>query len=159
MNKAKVIQFPIDRVNQNRGGVYAIFSKEEADSFMKYHELGVEWRNKHRKDTFYDGYPFNPPGEPLIEDLIWFTDEQKNFGVWILNKSNGDVVVNNEIEFGWSPFVRKSVAPPNEPVHIQSSEFRKHLVWFVDENGYGQYGVIQKDGEIWLPHPKENNHL
>lgn len=153
--KAKVIQFPIDRVQQNKGSVYAMFSKEEADSFMEYHQLGVEWRNKYRKQTFYEGYPQQPPGDALMEGLVWFTDEQKNFGVWVYNKSSSDIVVNEKIEFGWSPFVRKSVGPPNEPVHIQSAEFRKHLVWFVDEDGYGQYGVIKKGNEIWLPHPKE----
>lgn len=155
MTKAKIIQFPTDRVQQKKGGVYAIFPKEEADSFMKYHELGVEWRNNHRKQTFYEGYPFMPPGDPLIEGLVWFTDELKNFGVWVYNTSNQELKINEKIEFGWSPFVRKSVAPPNEPVHIQSADFRKHLVWYVDEEGYGQYGVIQKDGEIWLPHPKK----
>ena len=126
MTKAKVIQFPINRAiqNQSKAGVYAVFSKEEADSFMKYHELGVQWRNEHRKDTFYDGYPLKPPGEALIEGLVWFTDEQKNFGVWIHNRSGEDIAVNENIEFGWSPFVRKSVAPPNEPVHIQSAEFQ-----------------------------------
>lgn len=157
MAKAKVIQFPIDRVKQSTGSVYAMFPKEVADSFMKYHELGVEWRNKYRKQTFYEGYPYQPPSEPLIEGLVWFTDEQKNFGVWIYNKSGGEIEINEKVEFGWSPFVRKSVGPPNEPVHIQSADFRKHLVWYVDEDGYGQYGVIQKDGDIWLPHPKDDN--
>lgn len=156
MTKAKVIQFPIDRVQKSAGNVYDMFSKEEADSFMKYHELGIEWRNNYRKQTFYEGYPYQPPGEPLIDELIWFTDEQRNFGVWVCNKSGEEVIVNEKIEFGWSPFVRKSVGPPNEPVHIQSAEFRKCLVWFVDEEGYGQYGVIQNDKEIWLPHPKTN---
>jgi hypothetical protein len=152
---AKVIQFPTERVQQNSGSVYAMFSKEVADSFMKYHELGVEWRNNFRKQTFYEGYPYQPPCEPFVEGLVWFTDEQKNFGVWIYNKSNDEIIVNEKVEFGWSPFVRKSVGPPNEPVHIQSADFRKHLVWFVDEDGYGQYGVIQNNGEIWLPHPKQ----
>ncbi|OIJ13360.1 hypothetical protein BKP35_08990 [Anaerobacillus arseniciselenatis] len=154
MLKAKIIQFPIDRAVKNSGNVYEVFPREVADSFMEYHKLGVDWRNNHRKDTFYEGYPHQPPGDPMIDGLVWFTDEQKNFGVWVYNKSGEEIVVNEKIEFGWSPFVRKSVGPPNEPVHIQSSEFRKHLVWFVDEDGYGQYGVIKKDEEVWLPHPK-----
>lgn len=155
MKDSKVIPFPIDRVKKvNSGNVYTMFPKEVADSFRKYHELGVEWRNNFRHQTFYDGYPYQPPCDPFVEGLAWFSDEQKNFGVWVLNKSDGEIVVNEKVEFGWSPFVRKSVGPPNEPVHIQSVDFRKRLVWYVDEDGYGQYGVIQNDGEIWLPHPK-----
>ncbi len=160
MEKSNVIRFPIERTQKEpvrKGGVYDIFPKEEADSFMKYHELGIEWRNNFRKQTFYPGYPFEPPGPPIIKELIWFTDEQRNFGVWVLNKSNQEVRMNPKIEFGWSPFVRKCVAPANEPIHIQSADFRKNLVWYVDEDGYGQYGVIQPDGEVWLPHPKRED--
>ncbi|GGB53926.1 hypothetical protein [Fictibacillus barbaricus] len=39
---------------------------------------------------------------------------------------------------------------PYEPVNIQSAEFRKHLVWFVDEC-YGQHGVKTKE--------KDSNNL
>lgn len=151
--KGKIIEFPI-KLLQNTGNVYSMFSKEVADSFMKYHELGIEWRNNFRIKTFYNGYPFQPPGDPLIQGLVWFTDEQKHFGVWVYNETDLEIEVNEKIEFGWSPFVRKSVGPPNEPIHIQSSEFRNHLVWYVDKDGFGQYGVIQNTGEIWLPHPK-----
>lgn len=156
MQTAKIIPFPTSRNNPS-GDVYKMFSKDVADSFMKYHELGIEWRNKFRKQTLYKGYPLLPPGKPVIDDLVWFTDEQKNFGVWIYNQSGQEIEVNEKVEFGWSPFIRKSVAPSNEPIHIQSAEFRKSLVWVVDEEGYGQYGIIKKSGDIWIPHPKPNS--
>ncbi|MGY3716084.1 hypothetical protein ACWE42_11230 [Sutcliffiella cohnii] len=154
MTKAKIIQFPLEKTRLNNGNVNDMFPKEVADSFRQYNELGMKWRKEHRTKTFYDGYPLKPPGAPKIEGLTWFTDEQKFFGVWVYNLSGNEIIINEEIEFGWSPFVRKSVGPPIEPVHIQSADFRNHLVWYVDEEGYGQYGVIGSDNEIWLPHPK-----
>jgi len=151
--KGVVIPFPLKQTKRN-GSVYDIFPKRIADNFMQYHQLGIEWRNNIREKTIYEGYPFQPPGEPIHEKLVWFTDEQKGFGVWIYNNSGQEIKVNEEIEFGWSPFVRKSTAPPNEPIHIRSVGIRNYLIWYVDEQGYGQYGIIKKNGEVWLPHPK-----
>jgi len=151
--KAVVIPFPLKQKKKS-GNVYDVFPKRVADNFMEYHQLGIEWRNNMRKKTIYEGYPFEPPCDPIIDNLVWFTDEHKNFGVWIYNNSEQKIQVNEEIEFGWSPFVRKSTAPPNEPIHINSVEMRKHLVWYVDQQGYGQFGIIKSTGDVWLPHPK-----
>lgn len=109
------------------------------------------------KNTIYDGYPWVAPCDPVVEGLVWYTDEMKGFGVWVLNKSGEEIQLNKQFDFGWSPFVRKSTAPPHEPVHIQSVEIRNYLIWYVDEDGYtsmvcykkmGQFGYHRKSQQI-----------
>lgn len=158
MTAAKVIPFPLDKAKhyetKNPVSVYQLFPKEVADSFVQYHEMAIEWRNNIRQKTIYEGYPHIPPSPPMIEELYWFVDEKKGFGVWILNDSEFDIYVEQEICFGWSPFVRKSTAPPLEPVHIESVEIRKQLIWYVDPDGYGQYAMLKKDGTLFIPHER-----
>jgi hypothetical protein len=160
---AKIIPFPVDRAKQintrNPISVYNFFSKKVADDFIEYQRLAIDWKNVHRSKTIYEGYPFQPPAEPIRKDLTWYTDEQRNFGVWILNESEQEIILNDEIEFGWSPFVRKSTAPPHEPVHIQTKEIRKYLVWYVDKDGYGQYAMLEKNGSVWIPVEKTREWL
>lgn len=155
MSKAKVIPFPTDKVRgyQTRSvtSIYKIFPKDMADSFVKYQEMAIEWRENIKEHTLYDGYPTNPPCEPIREDMVWYCDEKKKFGVWIVNQSSEEIKLNDDIEFGWTPFVRKSTAPPHEPVHIQSAKIREQLAWIVDSDGFGQYGMVQKNGTLWVP--------
>lgn len=161
MATAKIIPFPIDKANKIDTGsqvsVYDLFPKQVADDFMEYHRQSSDWRNHARKNTIYDGYPWIAPCDPVVEGLVWYTDEMKGFGVWVLNKSGEEIQLNKQFDFGWSPFVRKSTAPPHEPVHIQSVEIRNYLIWYVDKDGYGQYGMLQKDGTVWLPQEKPVN--
>ncbi|MYL35440.1 hypothetical protein GLW08_21395 [Pontibacillus yanchengensis] len=161
MNKSNVVAFPLDRVKNvktySSTSIYDLFPIEVANDYVKYQKEAIEWRENVRESTVYEGYPIEPPCEPIREDMLWYVNEQKQFGVWVLNLSDQNIVLNQEFEFGWSPFVRKSTAPPHEPVHIQSKEMRHQLTWIVEEDGYGQYGMIQKDGTLWLPEtrPKE----
>jgi hypothetical protein len=156
---AKILSFPTDKVRgfetRNQDSIFSLFPREEAQDFIKYHETALEWKQTIKPGTIYSGYPIEPPCKPFREDMIWYTDEKKQFGVWIINQSDKEVILNENIEFGWSPFIRRSTAPPHEPVHIQTVEMRKQLVWIVDEDGYGQYGMITKNEKtIWVPNKR-----
>ncbi len=155
MQNSNVISFPTDRVREYKTNspvsIYKLFSRNEADDFIQYHEEAIEWRERIKGKTLYDGYPEHPPCEAIRDDMYWYVDDQKNFGVWVVNQSEEEILLNKEFDFGWSPFVRRSTAPPHEPVHIQSVEMRSQLAWIVEEDGFAQYGVVRKDGELWVP--------
>ncbi|MFS1519509.1 hypothetical protein V1503_24080 [Bacillus sp. SCS-151] len=150
--KSNVIPFPPS--GQYKASVYTLFPKEVADSYVEYCRLGVDWSNTVKQQTIYEGFPFEPPCDPILDEMIWYASEMKRFGVWVINKSHEEIRQIDDVIFGWSPFVRKSTAPPIQPVHIQSVEVRKQLTWYVDEDGYGQYCIVRKDGTIWIPYEK-----
>ncbi|MEF3304158.1 hypothetical protein [Paenibacillus sp. GYB003] len=154
---AKIYQFPSR--NRRPGSIRDLFSDQEYRHYMHYLELGEKWRQVEMGKTLYEGYPFKAPCEPLRDDMIWYMNERKNFGVWVINESPYDLSEFGVILFGWSPFVRFSSAPPHEPIHITSAELRERIVWYVDREGYGQYAVVKNNQELWIPIPRPSDWL
>jgi len=150
---AVIYTFPLHK-RIDLGSIRDVFSSTEHEYYLKYLEDGERWSELYRADTLNEGYPFQAPCNPMREDMIWYVDERKNFATWVINHSDSDIFENETILFGWSPFVRYSTAPPHEPIHIKSLELRKHLAWYVDSEGYGQYAVVKRDEEIWVPLPR-----
>lgn len=157
---AKIIQFPKKHVNTS--SIRELFSAQEYRHFLYYIRKGEEWRKEQKNDTLYEGYPYKSPcdpSDPIREDMIWYVDEMKNFGVWVINDSKHDLFVNTEFVFGWSPFVRYSTLPPHEPLNLKSAQLRERLVWYVDNEGYGQYAVIKSDAKLWVPIPRPDQWI
>lgn len=128
--------------------------RSEVDTFHEYVLNSEVWLNDGHWETIYEGYPYLPPAAPPRKDAIWYVGgEHKHFGVWLLNQSDNPVE-KVDGHFGWNPLVRKSVAPPIEPVNISDVSKRKNIAWIVNENGYGQYGIIMDNGYLWVPAPK-----
>jgi len=146
---AKVIPFPVKP--RKLGSIQDLFSEQEYNHYYNYLEDGEVWRQDKKNETVYEGYPFSAPCDPLRKGMLWYVNEKKNFGVWVINDSQHDIFENDDILFGWSPFVRFSTAPPHEPINITSAQLRERLAWYVDEDGYGQYAVIKNSGDLWIP--------
>ncbi|MGI2295547.1 hypothetical protein [Paenibacillus sp. GXUN7292] len=125
--------------------------------FQKYVLASEQWANDGYYKTLYEGYPFEPPCEPAHPEMEWYVSKSGNFGVWLLNYCKGEQIVSKEI--GWSPFVRKSVVPPFDPLNVPDRETRDSLTWIVDEQGFGQYGSVMSDGSVWVPCPNPNVEL
>ncbi|MFD2613313.1 hypothetical protein [Paenibacillus gansuensis] len=98
----------------------------------------------------YKGYPYLAPGLPLRSDMQWYTDPQRHFGTWVVNASPYPIEFNG-YQYGWSGLVYKSTAPVYESANVPSLLMRKHLAWIVDLEGYGQYGIVEENGTLWVP--------
>lgn len=119
--------------------LFELFNQEEIEEYRDFYEKSCSWVDKVRPNTLYPGYPSEAPNHAHHPRLIWYVNEKRKFGTWLLNLSPLPIEESKELRFGWSPFARKSTAPPHEPLNITQKEIRDHIVWFVDEDGYGQY--------------------
>ncbi|SDO18767.1 hypothetical protein SAMN04487897_109148 [Paenibacillus sp. yr247] len=149
---AKIYQFPTQR--QKRLGLADLFSPEEVNTYKKYFTDSDDWQQSGKDQAIYQGYPWMTPCEPVRGDMVWYVNEKLGFGTWVINKSSANTVENTDLVWGWSPFVRKSPAPIHEPLNLTQKEMRHHIVWIVDEEEYGQYGLVTNKGELWVPHPR-----
>jgi hypothetical protein len=150
---AKIIPFPMRNEAENTIK-NPDFSEQVWNHYIEYVEAGKAWQLEKKKATFYEGYPFKAPCTPLRTDMIWYVNDAQYYGVWIVNQCGSDIVEIAGAPFGWSPYVRHSTAPIYEPIQISSMELRKHIVWIVDQDGYGQYGVVKQNGDLWIPIPR-----
>ncbi len=150
---AKIFQFrPRTTV---RPTIKELFTDEVYKHYIQYLESGDVWRKEKRIETLYEGYPYQAPViNPIREDMVWYINDSKGFGSWVINESEEPIKENPDILFGWSPFVRYSTAPPHELLHLKDVELRSRIVWYVNPEGYGQYAVVQSNGCLWLPIPK-----
>ncbi|MEF2247978.1 hypothetical protein [Paenibacillus sp. IITD108] len=154
---AKIYKFP-EKIPKTPRSIKDLFSAEEYQHYVTYIEQAEIWRREKKSETLYEGYPFKAPSEvPIRGDMVWYVNESDNFGVWVINHSPQPIARHKEILFGWSPFVRYTVAPPMEPVRIDSTELRNRIVWYVNKDGYGQYAVIKSSGELWIPIAEPEN--
>lgn len=131
-----------------------------ADQINAFNEYTIEseiWSNNRYWESLYEGYPYEPPCAPTLEDMEWYVGNE-NFGVWILNKSKKEIKATPDI-YGWNPFVRYSTAPLYQPLNVSSAGKRKLICWIVDEDGYGQYGMVNVDGYVWIPHIRPGNFV
>lgn len=121
------------------------------DVFKSYILQSENWKNEGYWKTLYKGYPFSPPCEPYREDMKWYVNESgASYGVWVLRLGDS----SSSDRPCWSPFVRKSNTPPFEPLNIPDVSTRKKLTWIVEEDGFGQYGMVMEDGYVWIPQPR-----
>ncbi|RUS44906.1 hypothetical protein [Cohnella sp. AR92] len=148
---AIVYQFPC---KTRRLDIRDLFSNEEVEQYYTYFINSDDWQRDVKSRTLYEGYPAMKPCNPIRDDMVWYVNEEAGFGTWIINKSALSIQENEERVWGWSPFVRKSTAPIHEPLNLTQKEMRHHLAWIVDEEGYGQYGLVTNTGEQWVPHPR-----
>jgi hypothetical protein len=92
-------------------------------------------------------YPHKPDRILEREDAYWFVSPDQQYGCWIINHfEQRFMVLKPDIEEGWSEGIYKSINPLHDhqaPLMIASS-----MAWFVDEQGYGQYVMLNDQGEI-----------
>jgi hypothetical protein len=152
---AKIYLFP-SKV-KNTPSIHELFSSEEVEDYYNYFKQSDNWQQEIKPMTLYAGYPFVMASRAFRGDMVWYVNDKYGYGTWLINMSRMPVVENTEIIWGWSPFVRKSVAPVYEPLNLNQKAMRHHVTWIVDEDGFGQYGLVTNKGELWLPHPRPEN--
>jgi hypothetical protein len=140
--------------NDNKPAWGKFSDQKELESFNQYILSSETWANGGYWETLYEGYPFVAPCTAPREDMVWYVNpDMQHYGVWVLNHSKQPIEVNQG-HFGWNPFVRKTSAPPHEPLNVAEARNRTMLTWIVDENGYGQYGMVLAGGYEWVPSPR-----
>ncbi|RJG21378.1 hypothetical protein [Paenibacillus thiaminolyticus] len=140
-------------------GIRDLFDGISIDKYYQHFESANEWLEHKKEITTYFGYPEKPPIAPPRKDMNWYVDVERNFGVWVLNTSKKPLIANHNLVWGWSPFIRKTTAPVHEPLHLENAESRVYIAWIVDKDGYGQYGTVDKLGQVWIPHPRPHNWI
>ncbi len=129
----------------------------DIEAYTEYVLSSESWTNDGFWESIYDGYPHKAPCKPHRSDMVWYVSPgTQHFGVWVLNQSKEGIEVTRG-QYGWNPLVRKSTAPPSEPLNVKNVESRNCVCWIVDEEGYGQYGMVMSDGYVWAPHKKPKN--
>jgi hypothetical protein len=151
----KLYQFPAKY--KKRPDLKDLFVNDEVNTYYKYFTDSDDWQIEGKRQTLYDGYPDVQPCNPVRCDIVWYVNHQFDYGTWVINSSKQRITENGELVWGWSPFVRKSSAPVHEPLNLTQREMRNHVAWIVDEDGYGQYGLVTNTGDLWVPHPKPDN--
>lgn len=150
----KVIAFPVKKVSSNEElrklTMSDCFKPDEVEAFNAYIKSAELWMNTQAWETLYEGYPQKPPCEAPHENMHWFVNSMKSFGVWVINQSENPIKQTNHA-YGWNPFVRKSTAPLYGPLNVPNVKARKMITWVVDEQGYGQYGMVNEQGYVWVP--------
>ncbi|HFK1747783.1 hypothetical protein ACWGKR_29740 [Bacillus thuringiensis] len=109
----------------------------------------------------HDTYP-NEPDFPLwmrISNLYWYkgldVSTGKEFGCWIMNRSNKLLSVpgdKTDTPRGWASNVYKSPIPLHN--HNAAANLLSVVCWYVDSDGYAQYGVIVGNDIGYLTHPR-----
>jgi hypothetical protein len=147
------------RMDHNKPAWGKFSDQKELESFNQYILQSESWANGGYWETLYEGFPFVPPCKAPRGDMIWYVNpDMQHYGVWVLNQSNMPIEVNQG-HFGWNPFVRKTTAPPYEPLNVASVQNRTMLSWVVDEDGYGQYGLVLPGGYVWVPSPRPKDWI
>jgi hypothetical protein len=151
---AKLYHFP--NKFRKRLGLEDLFSSEDIAAFKKYFTDADNWQHDGKQRTLYDGYPKMFPCDPIRSDMVWYVSNQ-GYGTWVINQSKKEIAQEAEMTWGWSPFVWKSTVPVHEPFNLRQKEMRNHIAWIVDEDGYGQYGLVTNGGDLWVPHARPDN--
>lgn len=108
-------------------------------------------------------YPFAPhlPFHLKIPDLYWYVSPCKTFGCWIWNESKRkcmNVYSNVEqVEKGWAKGVYRSPVPLHD--HKSSKQLISRVCWYIDEDGWGQYGIIIGNKIGYLVNPKPHTWI
>lgn len=106
-------------------------------------------------------YP-NEPGLPLsnyIENLHWYVSPEGDFGCWILNESKNKLmnvqVDVSTVQKGWAEKVYRSPVPLHD--HDSTNALNSRVCWYVDYDGWGQYGLIVGNKVAFLTNPRPAN--
>ncbi|WP_368502686.1 hypothetical protein AB3N04_00900 (plasmid) [Alkalihalophilus sp. As8PL] len=105
-------------------------------------------------------YPSEPdiPLSNQSTNLGWYVAPDRSFGCWIWNNSKHRLMqVNpnltlNTVPKGWADKVYRSPIPLHAP--NASDNVRSRMVWYVDEDGYGQYVLYMSNEIKMLSYPK-----
>lgn len=100
-------------------------------------------------------YPIQPDVPAKREDAIWYVDPDKKFGCWVVNKSPQKFIAIDNfaiVQQGWTDRVYKSPYPLHD--HGSSLSLSSRMVWYVDEEGYGQYALLCAGKISIISHPK-----
>lgn len=88
-------------------------------------------------------YPLEPDFSAFREDAYWYVSPCKTTGCWVVNLCKKPMLTPVDREHaitGWTPKVYKSPIPLHD--HKSSIPLASKAVWVVDEEGYGQYGLL-----------------
>lgn len=106
----------------------------------------------------HEFYPKQPevaisgvPGE-----LYWYVDPINNYGCWILNESLSGLMTvpssRKRAETGWAEEVYRSPIPLHD--HKCHPNLRGRICWYVDHDGWAQYGVLIGGHIGYIEHPR-----
>lgn len=79
-------------------------------------------------------YPLQPDFSAFRDDAYWYLSPCETFGCWVVNLYKKPMVTR------WTNKVYKSPNPLHD--HKSSLSIASKVVWIVDEDGYGQYGLL-----------------
>lgn len=106
-----------------------------------------------KKDNY--SYPAFPDFNSLRDDAHWYISRCKSYGCWIVNFCEKPLkCLSNisEAEKGWSQKVYKSPIPLHD--HKSSISIASKVVWVIDKDGYGQYGLLVNGRITSISSPK-----
>jgi hypothetical protein len=109
------------------------------------------------KELFEESYPFRPSNtQGQRDDTVWYFDPERKFGCWILNQSDRKLTAIDKSgpEKGWGDTVYRSPVPLHD--HQAPLPLCSKMCWYVDEDGYGQYVLMDNGIVKMISQPKSN---
>ncbi|MEK3992705.1 hypothetical protein [Robertmurraya sp. FSL R5-0851] len=131
--------------------------EEEADYLLDDPEIFREFVGKKVYKEMYT-YPLEPDFSAFRDDAYWYISPCGTYGCWIVNLYQKPMVTPKDREsakIGWTKKVYKSPIPLHN--HKSSVPLASKVVWIVDEDGYGQYGLLANGQITSLSSPKPRN--
>lgn len=150
LNKNMTVPAPMT----NRQFKYSLIEEEE-EYLLDDEEVFEIVGKKVYKETYL--YPKEPDYSAFRDDAVWFVSTCGSFGCWIVNHCKRLMVCPKNIdqaEKGWGRNVYKSPFPLHD--HKTSISLASKVVWYIDEEGYGQYGLLINGqiSSLSTPRPK-----
>jgi hypothetical protein len=109
------------------------------------------------KDLAESTYPLRPSNaQGQRNDAVWYFDPEGKYGCWIINqsKSRFSTIDKKGPKMGWGETVYKSPIPLHD--HHAPLPLCSKMCWYVDEQGYGQYVLMDKGIIKMISQPKPN---
>lgn len=131
--------------------------EEESDELLDDEEIFHQLMGKSvYKETYT--YPMKPDFSSNREDANWFVSPCETYGCWIVNLYRKPMIFpknKTDAEKGWSNKVYKAPIPLHD--HKSSVSIASKMAWVVDEDGYGQYGLLVNGKISTISSPRPAN--
>ena len=90
-------------------------------------------------------YPLHPDIPQSREDAMWYVAPNGHFGCWIINHYAKKFMVAQDTKPAMAR-VYKSLIPLHD--HEAKESLRSQMAWYVNEDGIGQYVLLNQKGKI-----------
>ncbi|MEC1716486.1 BCNT domain-containing protein [Schinkia azotoformans] len=93
----------------------------------------------------YSNYPIHPDLPQPREDAMWYVSPYQSFGCWVINHYRKKFMVARD-NISAIGRIYKSLVPLHD--HEAKESLRSQMAWYVDEEGIGQYVLLNRKGKI-----------